>query len=147
MICNDYNYTKQEHSPINIPINESYTGSFTVNSISVSPQYNVSTSGSPVVSPNGILGVGPGNVLVSNDKSSTWAPSNIPNDLEVSGKLIVGGKNIIELFSKIEERLAILHTNPELESRWEQLKALKEQYQALEQELIEKEKMWEILGR
>ncbi len=57
----------------------------------------------------------------------------------------VGGKSLVEAIDKIEERLGILHPNPALEDRWEQLKALRQQYQDLEKELLEKEKMWKIL--
>jgi hypothetical protein len=51
------------------------------------------------------------------------------------------------VFDKIEERLAILHPNPELEDRWEELKELSKRYKELEKEIIEKEKMWDILKR
>ncbi len=57
----------------------------------------------------------------------------------------VGGKSLMESIEKIEERLGILHPNPELEDRWEQLKSLRQQYIDLEKELLEKEKMWKIL--
>lgn len=59
----------------------------------------------------------------------------------------VGDKSLLESIEKIEERLAILHPNPELEDRWEQLKSLRQQYIDLEKELIKKEKMWEILKK
>ena len=57
----------------------------------------------------------------------------------------VGGKSLMEAITKIEERLGILHPNPKLEDRWEELKNLRKQYQELEQDLLEKEKMWKIL--
>jgi hypothetical protein len=43
--------------------------------------------------------------------------------------------------------LGILRPNEELESRWDQLKELRKQYVALEKDLIEKEKMWELLKK
>ena len=51
------------------------------------------------------------------------------------------------MFDKIEERLEILHPNPELEDRWDELKELGKRYKELEQEIIEKEKVWAILKR
>lgn len=57
----------------------------------------------------------------------------------------VGNRSLTDAIDKIEERLGILHPNPELEDRWEQLKDLRKQYQELEKELLEKEKMWKIL--
>jgi hypothetical protein len=59
----------------------------------------------------------------------------------------VGGKSLTDAIEKIEERLGILKPNPELEDRWEQLKALRKQYMDLEKDLLEKEKMWEILKK
>lgn len=57
----------------------------------------------------------------------------------------VGNRSLTDTIDKIEERLSILHPNPELEERWEQLKSLRQQYMDLEKELLEKEKMWKIL--
>lgn len=69
------------------------------------------------------------------------------NGLEIKegADIKVGGKSLIEAIEKIEERLAILKPNPDLEDRWEELKELRRKYQELEQDLIEKEKMWKIL--
>jgi hypothetical protein len=57
----------------------------------------------------------------------------------------IGGKSLTEAIEKIEERLAILKPNPELEERWEQLKELRKQYVELEKDLLEKEKLMKIL--
>jgi predicted nuclease with TOPRIM domain len=46
---------------------------------------------------------------------------------------------------QVEERLGILRPNEGLESRWEQLKELRRQYQELEKDLLEKEKIMDIL--
>jgi hypothetical protein len=68
-------------------------------------------------------------------------------EIKEGGDIKIGGKSLTEAIDKIEERLGILHPNPELENKWEQLKALRKQYQELEQELLEKEKMWNILKK
>jgi hypothetical protein len=47
----------------------------------------------------------------------------------------------------IEERLAILKPNEELEDRWDELRELRNRYMKLEQEIIEKEKMWAMLKK
>lgn len=73
---------------------------------------------------------------------------NITSDgitMKEGSDIKVGGKSLIESIEKIEERLAILKPNEALEDRWEQLKALRQQYIDLEKELLEKEKMWKIL--
>jgi|LauGreDrversion4_2_1035121.scaffolds.fasta_scaffold37130_2 hypothetical protein len=61
------------------------------------------------------------------------------------GDIKIGGKSLSEAIDKIEERLGILNPNPELEERWDQLKALRKQYQELEKDLLEKEKIMKIL--
>lgn len=66
-------------------------------------------------------------------------------EIKEGGDIKIGGKSLSEAIEKIEERLGILHPNPDLEDRWEQLKELRKQYQELEKELLEKEKMWKIL--
>jgi hypothetical protein len=57
----------------------------------------------------------------------------------------IGGRSLMDAIDKIEERLGILHPNPELEDRWDELKELRRKYNELEKDLLEKEKMWKIL--
>ena len=57
----------------------------------------------------------------------------------------IGGRKLGEVITKIEERLAILHPNQELESKWESLKELGRQYRELEKDILEKEKLMKIL--
>ena len=59
--------------------------------------------------------------------------------------IVLGGKSLTQAIEKIEQRLAILTPNTELESRWEQLKELRNQYIELERDLLEKEKIMKIL--
>lgn len=74
-------------------------------------------------------------------------PLKVQGDAEIEGNLKLGGKNINELLDKIEERLAILHPNTELEDRWEELKELSKRYKELERDIIEKEKIYNILKK
>jgi hypothetical protein len=101
----------------------------------------------------------PGQVLTSNGAgASSWgnitsdpnlkgASIQVKGDAEFDGEVTIKGKKLSEMFEKIEERLAILHPNPELEDRWDELKELGKRYKELEQEIIEKEKMWAILKK
>jgi hypothetical protein len=57
----------------------------------------------------------------------------------------VDGKSLKQFMDNMEERLAILHPNPALEDRWEQLKELRRQYVEMEKDLLEKEKIMKIL--
>ena len=68
-------------------------------------------------------------------------------DVTITGKLTIKGKSIVDSLERIEERLAILYPNEELENKWENLRELRKQYMELEAEIIEKEKMWAILKK
>jgi hypothetical protein len=61
--------------------------------------------------------------------------------------LTIQGKSLKDSLDRIEERLAILHPNEELEEKWENLRGLRKMYMELEAEIIEKEKMWSILKK
>lgn len=88
---------------------------------------------------------------VSNIDSNNY--SDIFNDGWLQHKNISGDnikikdKSLSEVIESIEQRLAILHPNPELEERWEELKALRDQYHKLEQEILEKEKTWNTIKK
>jgi hypothetical protein len=108
-----------------------------------------------------------GAYLVSNGSGyNTWATTSLngqtdlkPNSLQVQGKsefeadanflgdLKLQGKSLKDSLDKIEERLAILHPNEELEEKWDNLRGLRKMYMELEAEIIEKEKMWSILKK
>ena len=85
--------------------------------------------------------------------TTTWTqPYNTYVNIDADGLTMkegadikIGGKSLVEAIEKIEERLAILKPNEALEDRWEQLKALRQQYIDLEKDLLEKEKIMKIL--
>lgn len=107
---------------------------------------------------NGTSG-SPGQVLTSNGSSSGWANISLADpdikgstlkvngDADFDGEVTIKGKSLTDMLDKIEERLAILHPNPELEDKWDELKELGKRYKELEQEIIEKERVWAILKR
>lgn len=95
---------------------------------------------------------GSGQTLTWNGTNPTWTttpntPLTINGDAEIEGDLKVKGKNLSEVIENIEKRLAILHPNAELEERWEELKALGERYRELEKDILEKEKIWDIIKK
>ena len=57
----------------------------------------------------------------------------------------VDGRSLKDFIDRVEERLAILHPNEALEAKWEKLKDLRRQYEELEKDIIEKEKIMKIL--
>ena len=67
-------------------------------------------------------------------------------DLQGEGADVkINGVSLTDVLKNIEQRLNILRPNTELESEWDQLNNLGEQYRALEAELKEKSKMWSTL--
>ena len=61
--------------------------------------------------------------------------------------VVINGNSLVEAISNIEQRLAILKPDVRLEKEWEELKALGDAYRALEKEIHEKMKTWDILKR
>ena len=57
----------------------------------------------------------------------------------------VNNVSLMDTLNSIAERLNILRPNPELETEWNKLKELGDQYRALEKEFKEKSKVWEKL--
>ena len=74
-------------------------------------------------------------------------PLIVQGDAEVTGDLMIKGKSLIESLEKIEEKLAILRPNYELEEKWENLRDLRKQYMQLEKEILEKEQIWSVLKK
>lgn len=103
--------------------------------------YVVTSSGTGNISPN--LGLSFNDQWDFNHKQSL----SVKGDAEFEGDVKIKGKSISETLDKIEQRLAILHPNKKLESKWLELKKLGDAYRALEKDIIEKEKIWETLKK
>lgn len=84
---------------------------------------------------------------ITTDPNIKGASLKVHGDADFDGDVTIKGKNLIEMVERIEERLAILHPNPKLEDKWDELKELGKRYKELEAEIIEKEAMWAILKR
>lgn len=84
--------------------------------------------------------------------SSMTFGNTTTNDFTINGnakftKIQLNGKDLEERLNTIEERLGIIHRNILLESKYSKLKELGEEYKNLEKELLEQEKVWEILKK
>lgn len=92
------------------------------------------------------------NIWPSATTASISMPLVVAGDATINGALSVNediqikGKSLADTLAAIESRLAILHTRPDLEERWEKLRILGDQYRAMEQEVLEGEKLFEILS-
>ena len=67
--------------------------------------------------------------------------------MESQADIKIGDRSLKEFMDSVEQRLGILRPNPELEDKWENLKGLRKAYMDLEAEILEKEKMWNILKK
>ena len=72
---------------------------------------------------------------------------HVDGNASITGELTIQGIKLSDRLDKIDERLAILHPNEELEAKWENLRGLRKAYMELEAEIKEKEKMWGILKK
>lgn len=102
----------------------------------------------------------PGTTYTISASSAPFFSNDINADaLDVKGKAVVNGSlevkddiklgehSLTDRLNKIEERLAIMNRNSGLEERWETLRKLGNEYRELEADLLEKEKIWDILKK
>jgi hypothetical protein len=83
----------------------------------------------------------------SNVTSSNVHISGNGITMEPKADIKIGDRSLKEFMDSVEQRLGILRPNPELEDKWENLKGLRKAYMDLEAEILEKEKMWNILKK
>ena len=55
----------------------------------------------------------------------------------------INGVSLWRTMQEISNRLNIMHTNPELETQWQELRELGEQYRKLEQHILDKQATWD----
>ena len=77
----------------------------------------------------------------------TQSTLEVKGDANFEGNVTIKGKSIADSLERIEERLAILRPNEDLEAKWENLRGLRKAYMELEAEIKEKEKIWGILKK
>lgn len=62
---------------------------------------------------------------------------SVTGDADIKGKLTVGGRDVLALLDKIQDRLAILVPDPDLLEKYEALKQAYNQYKLLEALCVE----------
>lgn len=105
-----------------------------------SPAYTVSAGG-------GVSGSSYNWATISSDPNLQGNSLQVKGDANFEGDVKIKGKSIADSIERIEERLAILRPNEELEEKWENLRGLRKAYMELEAEIKEKEAMWGILKK
>lgn len=69
------------------------------------------------------------------------------NNVAYHEDIILDGVSLRNTLKGLNDRLAILQVNPELEAEFDELHSLAEQYRALEKKLIEKKAVWDALNK
>ena len=106
---------------------------------------NLNGSSGQVLTSNGITGTGW--ATITSDPNLQGSTLKVKGNAEFDGDVTIKGKSINDTLERIEERLAILRPNEELEEKWDNLRALRNAYVELEKEIKEKEAMWSILKK
>ena len=114
---------------------------------------NISLTGSPYTFGPDASRLGSNTVWTTTGTGSSPYTIN-PYTMNQSGKvhitgenadLVIGEKSMRDWMERVEERLNILHPNAKLETEWEELRALGEQYRQLEQHIKDKQATWDRL--
>lgn len=109
--------------------------------------YITSGGGSASISIGGLAGSGLSSSSWDTSYSTSTQVLNVKGAAHVDGDIVLNGKSLSNSIDKIEEKLAILHPNEAMEERWEKLRDLRRQYIEMEKEIVEQEKMWDILKK
>ena len=59
----------------------------------------------------------------------------------------INGVSLKQTLEDIQQRMAILQPNPELEKEFKELREIRQQYIKLERNLLEKKEMWDTLNK
>ena len=110
---------------------------------------NTATYGNVTIGGTG----GGGTNYALDNKSWTTGTTQIQSTLQVdgdadfNGDIRVQGQSITEAINKINKRLNILVPNEKLEADWRELAELRIRYVELERELLEKQRVFDILKK
>jgi hypothetical protein len=108
------------------------------------------TAGSVTVKPNMhsnmtfTTGTGGGGPWMSTNATTNSTKINLDGK---EADIVINGHSLTATLRALEERLNILVPNSELETEWAELKKLGDAYRKLEQDLIEKARIWQVLQK
>ena len=75
---------------------------------------------------------------------------DIDGKMRISGDdadIEINGISLKQTLEDIQQRMAILQPNPELEKEFKELREIRQQYIKLERNLLEKKEMWDTLNK
>ena len=85
------------------------------------------------------------NITIPNSNAVWTNPT--PKVVITDGDIVLDGISLRDTLKGMQERLAIMVPHPKLEKEFEQLKELRNQYEALARDCEEKLKSWEVLKK
>jgi hypothetical protein len=124
-----------------------------INSVALSPDsatapsYTIGTGTSPWSGSN-VTWASPSTWTSGSATIATNLTVKPSGSISVKGEdadIDINGKSMKAWMEKVEERLNLLCVNPELESDWEELREIGNQYRALEQRIKSKMTTWKKL--
>ena len=136
------------------PLTTAQLSKLTVNSlgsnINGTTYNNISLTGGGYTIGTGINTAGHVWTATGTGSSPYWAPGHTGQSGKVviqgeNADLVIGDKSMRDWMEQVEERLNLLTPNTKLESEWEELKSLGEQYRKLEQHIRDKQATWDRL--
>lgn len=75
---------------------------------------------------------------------------DIDGKMRISGDdadIEINGISLKQTLEDIQQRMAILQPNPELEKEFKELREIRQKYMQLERNLLEKKEMWDTLNK
>ena len=112
------------------------------NNVSLTSPYTVNLSS---------LGQFPNAVFTTSStgiNTAPWYSQTTSSKIRLEGAdadIEINGVSLWTTMQEIANRLNIMHTNPELETQWAELRELGEQYRKLEQHILDKQATWDRL--
>ena len=135
---------------ISIDLSDSLTSTIDMSTITI-PSYSTIGTGTSSYTTgynynyniNDITITGNGNSGYGSDVEINSTGLDLKNDADIK----IEGRSLKEFMNGVEEQLAILRPAPELEAKWDKLKELRQQYEELKADILEKEKIMDILKK
>jgi hypothetical protein len=97
---------------------------------------------------NNTSGIGVNSVLTSTGTNANWITNTSikTGTVNISDKdIVIDGLSLKATLLAVNQRLAVMIPNPQLEKEFEELRACADRYRELEQEFTEQLKMWNVL--
>lgn len=114
---------------------------------SFSSNVNVSTAATNYGPIYSVSAAGTDYTWAGTTTTQTSAKIHVKGDAVFEGNITWQDRDMREWFESVESRLAILQPNAKLEAEWSELAELRMRYVELERQLLEKQRVFDILKK